>query len=41
MKKTYESPEYRLTPSYSCEVIMTSTDGYDIGDGDWGVQDEL
>ena len=39
MKKAYKSP--RLDKVAMEDVIMMSTPAYNLGGGDWGVQDEL
>ena len=41
MKKTYKSPELNKVMLEVCDVMMASIPAFDLGHGDWGVQDEL
>ena len=41
MKKAYLSPELNKVMLEVCDVMMASTLAFDLGNGDWGVQDEL
>lgn len=40
MKKAYKSPKFSKV-MFESDVILTSTLAYDLGEGDWGVPDEL
>ena len=41
MKKAYICPEIVKMVNDECDVMIASKPVFDLGDGDWGVQDEL
>ena len=41
MKKIYNCPVFVKVCYDGCDIMIASKPIFDLGDGDWGVQDEL